>query len=155
MVVAFGFNQVVGNVLSAEMPASSPAQWIQTGARQWAVRRMFVHALNPEQVESYLWFHEKQLQIAFQNTQHINLEESPEKPSEIQQAAAYAIFRTIAEKHGNEAVTKLLAAFWKLKPAQRTSQAFVKICEKQLKQPLATYLPRGVVIEPVAGKSKK
>lgn len=119
------------------------------------MRRMFVHALNPEQVESYLWFHEKQLQMAYQNTQRINLEEIPEERSAIQQAAAYAVFRTIAEKHGNEAVTKLLAAFWKLKPAQRTSQAFAKICEKQLKQPLAAYLPRGVVIEPVAEKAKK
>ena len=75
--------------------------------------------------------------------------------SESQQAAAYAVFRTVAEKHGNETVTKLLAGFWKLKPEQRTSQAFAKICEKQLKQPLAAYLPRGVVVEPVAGNSKK
>lgn len=155
MAVALGFNQVIANVLTAEMPAGSSAQWIQSGARQWTLRRMFVHALNPEQVESYLWFHEKQLQIAYQNTQRINLEENPEKMSEIQQAAAYAVFRTIAEKHGNEAVTKLLAAFWKLKPAQRTSQAFAKICEKQLKQPVAAYLTRGVVIEPVAERSKK
>ena len=116
---------------------------------------MFVHALNPEQVESYLWFHEKQLQLAYQNTQRINLEENPEKLSEIQQAAAYAVFRLIAEKHGNETVTKLLTAFWKLKPAQRTSQAFAKICDKQLKQPMAAYLPRGVVIEQVAMKTKK
>ena len=154
MIVALGFNQVIANVLTAEMPDGSSAQWLQSGARQWAVRRIFVQVLNPEQVESYLWFHETQLKSAYQNTQRINLEESPEKMSDIQRAAAYAVFRTIAEKHGNEAVTKLLAAFWKLKPAQRTSQAFAKICEKQLKQPLAAYLPRGVVIEPVAEKSK-
>lgn len=155
MAVALGFNQVIANVLAAEMPTGSPAQWIQSGAGQWAVRRIFVHALNPEQVEGYLWFHEKQLQMAYQNTQRINLEENPEKMSEIQRTAAYAIFRTIAEKHGNEAVTKLLATFWKLKPAQRTSQAFAKISEKQLKQPLTAYLPRGVVIESVEEKSKK
>lgn len=155
MVVALGFNQVIANVLVAEVPAGSSAQWIQSGVRQWAVRRMFVHALNPEQVESYLWFHDKQLQMAYQNTRHINLGENPEKLSAIQQAAAYAVFRTMAEKHGNESVTKLLAAFWKLKPTQRTSEAFVRICGKQLKQPLAVYLPRGVVIEPVAEKSRK
>lgn len=154
MVVAFGFNNVIVNVLSAEVPAGSSAQWIQSGVSHWALRRMFVHALNPEQVESYLWYNEKQLHAVYQNTQRINLEENPEKMSAIQQAAAHAVFRTIAEKHGNEAVTKLLAAFWKLKLVQRTSQAFVKICEKQLKQPLAAYLPRGVVIEPVAEKSK-
>lgn len=155
MVVAICFNHVVMNVLSTEVPAGSSAQWIQSGSTQWAVRRMFVHVLNPEQVESYLWFHEKQLQLAFGNTQRINLEETPDKLSGIQQAAAYAVFRTMAEKHGNEAVTKLLAAFWKLKPAQRTSPAFAKICEKQLKQPLVACLPRGVVLEPVAGKVKE
>ena len=100
-------------------------------------------------------YHEKQLRFAYQNTQYINLEENPGKLSKTQQAPAYAVFRTIAEKHGNEAVTKLLAAFWKLKPAQRTSRAFGKICEKHLKQPLAAYLPRGIVIEPVAEKLKK
>lgn len=155
MVVALGFNTVIANVLSDEVQKDSTAQWIKSGATQWALRRLLVHALNPELAESYLWHHEKLLQIAFQNANRINLEENPENLSAYQQAAANAVFRTIAEKHGNEAVTKLLAAFWKLKPEKRTSQAFTKICEKQLKQPLAAYLPRGVVIEPVADKTKK
>jgi len=154
MVVALGFHQVIANLLSAEIPAGSQTEWIHSGATQWATRRLFVHALSPEQAESYLWFHEKQLQVAYQNTQPVNLEGHSEKLSETEQAAAYGVFRTIAEKHDNEAVTRLLAAFWKLKPDQRTSQAFAKICEKQLKQPLTAYLPRGVVIETVAGKSK-
>lgn len=155
MVVALGFNHVIGNVLSTEVQPDASALWVKHGASQWALRRIFVYALNPEQVESYLWYHEKQLQIAYRSTQRLNLEEKPENLSANQQAAAYAVFRTIAEKHGNEAVTKLLAAFWKLKPAQRTSQAFSKICAKQLKQPLSFYLPRGVVIEPVVEKAEK
>jgi hypothetical protein len=153
-VVAFGFYNAVANVLSAEVPAGSSALWIQSGVSQWALRRTFVHALNPEQVESYLWYNEKQVQAMYQRTQRINLDENPGNLSAMQQAAAYAFFQTIAEKHGNEAVTKILARFWKLNLAERTSQAFATICEKQLKQPLAAYLPRGVVIEPVAEKSK-
>jgi len=50
-------------------------------------------------------------------------------------------------------VTKLLATFWKLPVEKRTSEAFQKICQKQLKQPLSAFLPRGVVIEPVVAKS--
>lgn len=152
MVVAIGFNSVVANVLAKEIPPDSPAAWIQSGATQWALRRLFIHALNPELAESYLWYHEKQLQNAFRSTQRVALEEKSKELSALQQAAAYAVFRTIAEKHGNEAVSKLLAAFWKLKPAQRTSAAFGKICQKQLKQPLSAYLSRGVTIAPDVAK---
>jgi hypothetical protein len=155
MGVAIGYNLVIANVLSDEVRSGSSAQWIKSGASQWALRRMFVHALNPELAESYLWYHEQLLQMAYKNPKAINLEESPEKLNIDQQAAAYAVFRTIAEKHGNEAVTKLLAAFWKLSLEKRTSDAFKKIIQKQLKQPLSAYLPHGVVAEPVADKTTK
>ena len=155
LVVAIGFDNVIGNTLSAEVQKDSTAQWIQSGATQWALRRLFVHALNPELAESYLWYHEQLLQAAYKNPQAINLEEAPEKLNGVQQAAAHAVFRIIAEKHGNEAVTKLLAAFWKLPIEKRTSDAFKKICQKQLKQPLSAYLPRGVVAGPVVSKTTK
>lgn len=153
MLVALGMNNVIGNVLSAEVQKGSTAQWIQSGATQWALRRLFVHALNPELAESYLWYHEQQLQSAYKNSQAINLEASPEKLSGQQQVVAYAVFRTIAEKHGNEAVTKLLAAFWKLPIEKRTSEAFKKICQKQLKESFAMFLPRGVVAEDASRKT--
>ena len=155
LVVALGYNQVIENILSEEVQSGSSAQWIQSGATHWAVRRIFVHALNPEQVETYLWHHEQWLQQAFRNSQRINLEENAEGLNGVQGVAAYAVFRIIAEKHGNEAVTRLLAAFWELPLEKRTSDAFKKICLKQLKEPLSAFFPRGVVAEPVAGKATK
>jgi hypothetical protein len=145
---------VLKDVLSKETRGNPKMWWLNVGVTFWVRQQLLIMIYKPETAKRYQIGLDQSLEDELKAPHVLNMEKDPKDSEDHQVFLAYAIFRTIAEKHGNEAVTKLLAAFWKLPVEKRTSEAFKKIVQKQLEQPLSAFLPRGVVAEPVAAAAK-
>jgi hypothetical protein len=134
-----------GKILEAQMPGDPSVKWISAGAARWAARQVLVQTNSPQVADRYTFLWDEALRSAMQEAKPLDLEAWPDKQDSGQRyAMAVQVFRNVAEKHGNAAITRWLGEFWRLPPAQRTSVKFRRLYEKLFREPLEAEAPAGV-----------
>ncbi|MDD2764609.1 MAG: hypothetical protein PHE83_11605 [Opitutaceae bacterium] len=134
----------VGKVLETQLADDPSNKWIWVGGAPCVARRVLVEITSPQVADRYTALFDRLLQGAKQDATPISLEAWPAEQETRHVAVAVQIFRNIAEKHGNAAVTQLLAEFWKLPPERRTSIEFRQLYRKLFREPLEAEAPSGV-----------
>ena len=139
-----GIETGVRKILETESTADPSAKWISVGVARWVARQALVQTTSPQVADRYTVLADRTLQAAMQKPDPIDLEAWPAAQESHHYAAANQIFRNIAEKHSLAAVTRLLAEFWKLPPAQRTSAEFRQLYRHLFQESLEAEVPVGV-----------
>jgi DNA-binding FadR family transcriptional regulator len=131
-------------VLQKEVSKDPAARWIASGTAGWVTRLLILRETSPQVAERYTLAEQQRL-ASQGKLQQVKLEQWPSDNDGAYVLAAARVFRNIAEKHGNPAVTQVLTAFWRLPPAQRTSKSFRKLYQQLLKEPVEAEAPESTL----------
>ena len=142
--VGGGLQMAIRQVLQKEVSKDPAARWIASGTAGWVTRLLILRETSPQVAERYTLAEQQRL-ASQGKLQQVKLEQWPSDNDGAYVLAAARVFRNIAEKHGNPAVTQVLTAFWRLPPAQRTSKSFRKLYQQLLKEPVEAEAPESTL----------
>lgn len=127
-------------VVVGECAPAADSRWIAEGVASWAWREAVMTALPADRSDRYAIV-VAQLPVRRAGQPLLRLEQWPEVDDAPHRAMACQLFCNIAEHHGADAVTRLLAEFWKLPAEQRTSASFRAVYHELFQEPLELRAP--------------
>lgn len=136
--VAIGLRKMVG----ADWENHAADRWIREGLIGWAWRETVVQAVPWKRAPRYaVVIPQLLVPVGTDRDARLRLEEWPEKDDGERGLYAIQVFCSIAERHGADAVPRLLTEFWKLAPPERTTQSLKQIYRERMSESLEMRAP--------------
>jgi hypothetical protein len=152
IMVRTGLSAVAGNVIFRECSNDSSTRWIAEGLGRWAWRETAFTRVPPKEVERYALF-AAQLPVGRAGQPWLRLDQWPEAQHDDAAMMARQVFCNIEERHGSEAIPRLMAEFWQLPQQERTTAALKTIYRRLMNEPLEGRAPWRSLGEPNAAET--